>query len=74
MSFTGGYGLKVNEISREDNTFLVDVTYLNPSAGPVAQAFTQPAAVIPLGELEPGDYRVEVHIGERKVAVNFSVV
>lgn len=57
---TGGYGLKVENVTLRGNDLTVRGTYTNPGEGAmVTQAFTQPAAFIPLS-LEQGSYDVSL--------------
>ncbi len=56
---TGGYGIKINRVERQGNEFTVFATYTDPGKGMmVTQAFTQPTAIIPIGKLEKGNYKV----------------
>ena len=62
---TGGYGIEVNAVERAGNKFIVRATFTDPGRGAVvAQAFTQPTAVVPLGRLPPGRYTAELYVKE----------
>lgn len=57
---TGGYAIEVNNVTRRGNRLTVHATYTDPSEDAmVTQAFTQPAAYVPL-ELESGSYETEL--------------
>ncbi len=58
---TGGHGIALDKVKRGGNAFAVYATYSDPGHGMmVAQAFTQPVAIIPLGELDKGSYEAEL--------------
>jgi hypothetical protein len=60
---TGGYGIKIAKVERVGNAFVVHATYTDPGKGMIAtQAFTQPTAKIPLGQLSKGDYKVKLKV------------
>lgn len=57
---TGGYAIKVENVTRRGNRLTVHATYTDPSEDAmVTQAFTQPAAFLPL-DLVPGSYEAEL--------------
>ncbi len=58
---TGGYGLEIERVERRGNSFSIHAIYSNPGPGSmVTQAFTQPAALIPIRFLETGKYEVKL--------------
>jgi len=60
---TGGHEIKVTSLSFEDNKFLLSADFTDPSEDvPVTQAFTNPTALIPIGRLPAGEYKVRLHI------------
>lgn len=71
---SGGYGINIDRVERQENAFTVYATYLDPGKIGVTAAVTQPVAIIPIGKLAAGDYearlkvtRVIVEDIERKV-------
>ncbi|RLE91769.1 MAG: hypothetical protein DRN04_11985 [Thermoprotei archaeon] len=63
---TGGYTLIVDSIKRKGNTFYIKVTYINPPPETIViQVITSPAAIIDLGVLGKGEYKVVVTIFEK---------
>jgi len=60
---TGGYEIEVTSLNFEDDKFLLSAGFTNPSEDvPVTQAFTNPTALIPIGRLPAGEYKVRLHI------------
>jgi len=60
---TGGHEIEVTSFSFEDNSFLLSAEFTNPGEDvPVTQAFTNPTALIPIGRLPAGEYKVRLHI------------
>lgn len=63
---TGGYTLQVETFSWLESypvKFRFHVNFTDPGEGVgVTQAFTNPTALVPIGQLSPGEYQVEVHI------------
>lgn len=54
---TGGHGIAIDKVEKAGSTFIVHATYSTPGKGMmVAQAFTQPSAIIPVSKLEEGRY------------------
>jgi len=63
---TGGYTLTVDNIKRKGNTFFIEVTYINPPPEAIViQVITSPAAIIDLGVLGRGEYKVVVNVFEK---------
>jgi len=60
---TGGHEIEVTSLSFEDNKLLLSADFTDPSEDvPVTQAFTSPTALIPIGRLPAGEYKVRLHI------------
>jgi len=63
---TGGYTLQVEAFSWLESypiKFRFQVNFTDPGDGvAVTQAFTNPLVLVPIGDLSPGKYEVEVHI------------
>jgi hypothetical protein len=63
---TGGYTLAVEAFSWLESypvKFRFQVNFTDPGEGvAVTQAFTNPALLVPIGKLTPGEYKVEIHI------------
>jgi len=60
---TGGYGIRIERVERRGNDFAVYATYTDPGEGVMAtQAFTHPAAIIPVGKLKNGDYKATLKV------------
>lgn len=58
---SGGHGITIDKVERRWSDFGVHATYSDPGKGSiVTQAFTQPAAIIPIGELKKGSYEVKL--------------
>lgn len=58
---TGGHGIAIDKVERTGGTFVVRATYTDPGKGMiVSQAFTQPVAIIPIGNLEKGAYEAKL--------------
>jgi hypothetical protein len=63
---TGGYTLQVeafNWLESYPVKFRFQVNFTDPGEGvAVTQAFTNPSLLVPIGQLSPGKYQVEIHI------------
>jgi hypothetical protein len=63
---TGGYLIQVESFTWLESypvVFGLDVDFIDPGEGvPVTEAFTNPVALIPVGQLDPGLYIVRAHI------------
>ncbi len=60
---TGGYGLEIDRVEKTGNIFAVHAIYTDPGRGMmVTEAFTQPAALIPIGELSKGSYEAKLRV------------
>jgi subtilisin family serine protease len=63
---TGGYKLAVEAFSWLESypvKLRFQVNFTDPGEGViVSQAFTNPTLLVPIGELDPGEYKVEIHI------------
>lgn len=60
---SGGYGIDIDRVERQGNAFTVYATYIDPGEGMgVTLAFTQPAAIIPIGKLAAGDYEARLKV------------
>jgi len=58
---TGGHGIDIERVDVKDNVINVHAVYTDPGPGMiVTQAFTQPAAFIPLGRLGRGAYEIRL--------------
>jgi hypothetical protein len=58
---TGGYGIAIDGVERAGSTFIIHATYADPGPGMiVAQAFTQPVAIISIGNLDKGSYEAKL--------------
>ncbi len=58
---SGGYGLKIISVKKEGNIYLVHAEYSNPGEGMmVTGEFTHPTAIIPVGKIPQGDYKVKL--------------
>lgn len=60
---TGGHGIAIDRVERAGSTFIVYASYTDPGRGMmVTQAFTQPTAIIPIGELLEGSYEAKLKV------------
>ncbi|MFQ6136937.1 MAG: protease complex subunit PrcB family protein [Candidatus Hydrothermarchaeales archaeon] len=60
---TGGHGIEIGKVEKAGNTFVVYATYTDPGKGMmVTQAFTQPTAIILIGELPKGNYEAKLKV------------
>ncbi|MCX9012439.1 MAG: S-layer protein domain-containing protein [Candidatus Methanoperedens sp.] len=60
---TGGYGINIDRVEKQGNIFTVYTTYIDPGEGVgVTEAFTQPAAIVPIGKLAAGDYKARLRV------------
>ncbi len=62
---TGGYGINIDRVERLGNVFTIHATYTDPGKGTaVIEAFTQPAAIIPIGKLAAGNYEARLEVAD----------
>lgn len=75
----GGRGIMIDRVERAGSAFTVYANYTDPGEGMmVAEAFTQPAATIPIGKLQKGKYKARLKVttilkdedGERTLEVD----
>lgn len=60
---TGGYDIKIDKVERAGNTFTINAIYTDPGKGMiVTQAFTQPTAIIQIGNLPKGNYEAKLKV------------
>jgi hypothetical protein len=60
---TGGYGIQIERVEKQGNEFIVYANYTDPGKGmAVTEAFTQPTAIIPVGNLEKGNYKASLKV------------
>lgn len=62
---SGGYSLEVENIRRQGEVLYVECNYESPGQGVRTTAgFTQPTAIVPLANLEPGKYKARLIVRE----------
>jgi len=60
---TGGFTINITSMELSGKQFLLSAEFVDPGEGVmVTEAFTNPAALVPLGRLPPGNYSVRLHI------------
>lgn len=63
---TGGYGIAVESFDWLESypvKFRIAVNITDPGEGvAVTQAFTNPLVLIPIGQLDPGEYQIEINV------------
>ncbi|VVB93131.1 Uncharacterised protein [uncultured archaeon] len=60
---TGGYRIKIEQVEKQGNEFIVYANYTDPGKGMVVtEVFTQPTAIIPIGKLEKGTYKASLKV------------
>lgn len=60
---SGGYGINIDKVERQENAFTVYAIYIDPGEGIlVTGAVTQPVAIIPIGKLAAGDYEARLKV------------
>lgn len=72
---TGGYSIKIEKVARNGNEYTVEAVYHDPEpGGMVIQAFTQPTAIIPIGENPAGEYQATLIIeGGKRAETGFTI-